>query len=287
MKNTGIFLSILAFFLLSCEEMMDVSFSSNVNKKLVVEGVFTTDTTAHQVMLSWTGDYFARDTQNMETDAVVSITDGEKTMILTENINEPGIYRTDSNVYGETGKTYTLNIKLSDSSKYSATESISPLPEIDSITQSGNYNHMEYSTEKYGYGYDIIYFGPEPEGVGDYYLWSLYINDVLYTDTIFETVFADDEFIDGNYIRDIELFFIKEEEIPGDSAVIRLEMYSISEEYYLFLIGLMLETKWRGSPWDGPPANVPSNISNGARGYFRTSDKKTATMILYKTERIN
>lgn len=287
MKKIGIFLSILSVIVISCEDILNVSFSSNSEKKLVVEGVISTDTSAHQVMLSRTGDYFERDTQNMVTDAIVSITDGEKTFLLSENINKPGIYRTDSNVYGETGKTYTLNIRLNDGTEYSAIESISPLPEIDSIEQSVNYYHMDFSTERYGYGYDIIYYGPEPEGVGDFYLWNLYINDVLYTDTIFETVFTDDEFVDGNYISGFEIFFVAEQDIPADSAVIRLEMYSISEEYYLFLIGLMLETKWRGSPWDGPPASVPSNISNGAKGYFRASDMKTATMILYKTERIN
>ena len=112
----------LSVIVLSCEEMLDVSFSSSSEIRLVVDGVITTDTTAHQVILSWTGDYFKRDPQNMETGADVSITDGDKTFILTEDIDEPGIYRTDSNVYGETGKSYTLNISLNDGTEYSATE---------------------------------------------------------------------------------------------------------------------------------------------------------------------
>lgn len=283
MKKTGFYLAVIFIILTGCEEMMDVSFSSNAERRLVVEGVFTTDTTAHQVMLSWTGDYFKRDAQNMVAGAEVSITDGENTFLLTEDAGEHGIYRTRSDVYGETGKTYTLNIRLDDGAEYSASEELYPLPEIDSIQQSENYNHLDFAREWYGYGYDIFYYGPEPEGVGNFYLWSLYINDVLYTDTIFEQVFSDDEFIDGNYIKDALLFFIKEDDVPSDSAQVRLEMYSISEEYYDFLIGLMLETMWRGSPWDGPPANVPSNINNGAKGYFRVSDKKTATLTLHKT----
>jgi hypothetical protein len=286
MTKTGFYLFILFFILAGCEEFMDVSFNSNSEGNLVVEGLLTTDTTAHQVRLSWTGDYFKRESQNMVTGVDVSINDGEEIFILTENINEPGIYRTDSNVYGETGKTYTLNIRLNDGTEYSATESIWPLPEIDSIKQSVNYNHLDFSMERYGYGYDILYYGMEPEGVGEYYSWDLYIDDVLYTDTIFETVFTDDEFVDGNYIRDFEIFFIDDDDILSDSAKVELVMYSISREYYLFLIGLMLETKWRGSPWDGPPADVPSNVSNGAKGYFRASDKKSTTMILHKTPRI-
>ncbi len=51
-------------------------------------------------------------------------------------------------------------------------------------------------------------------------------------------------------------------------------MYSISKAYYEFLSALMVETIWRGSPWDGPPANIPGNVSNGGNGFFRASDVK-------------
>jgi hypothetical protein len=284
MKYFKLFILVPAIAISACEDIMDVSFSGNGEKVLVVEGSITTDTTTHQVTLSRTGDYFDKGAQDMESGAQVTITNGEKTLWLTEA--EPGVYRTDQDVYGEIGKKYTLNIVLEDGSLYSASETISPLPEIDSIRQSDNYYHMVPPMEWFGYGYDILYYGPEPEGVGDCYLWNLYIDDILYTDTIFETVFTDDEFVDGNYIKDFDVFFVKDEDIHADSVKVSLVMYSISEEYYEFLIGLMLETKWRGSPWDGPPANVPSNISNGAKGYFRASDVKTSTTILHKLPRM-
>jgi len=63
-------------------------------------------------------------------------------------------------------------------------------------------------------------------------------------------------------------------------------MFSISGDYYDYLVGLMLETVWKGSPWDGPPANAASNISNGALGYFRASDRKTATTRINKSSQI-
>jgi hypothetical protein len=284
MKYIKLFFLIPVILISACEDIMDVSFIGNGEKVLVVEGSITTDTTAHQVILSRTGDFFDKDAQDMEEGAQVSITDGERTYWLTEA--EPGVYLTEPDVYGEIGKTYTLNIGLDDGSRYSASETISPLPEIDSIRQSDNYYHMVPPMGWFGYGYDILYYGPEPRGVGDCYLWNLYIDDILYTDTIFETAFTDDEFVDGNYIKDFEVFFVNDADIQADSVKVNLVMYSISVEYYEFLIGLMLETKWRGSPWDGPPANVPSNISNGAKGYFRASDLKTSTMILRKLPRM-
>jgi len=46
----------------------------------------------------------------------------------------------------------------------------------------------------------------------------------------------------------------------------------------------MLETVWRGTPWDGPPANVPGNINNG-QGVFRAADVKRKTRVFYAMPR--
>jgi hypothetical protein len=60
----------------------------------------------------------------------------------------------------------------------------------------------------------------------------------------------------------------------GDTSMVTLEMHSVTTGYYDFMTAMMLETVWKGSPWDGPPANVAGNVSNGAKGYFRASDVK-------------
>lgn len=215
----------------------------------------------------------------METGALVSISDGDTTYLLTEN--EPGIYQTDSTVYGRTGKTYSLKIITAKDSVYTATEKITGLPDIDSI-RAVYCKSIDFDLRKNVFGDSIYYYGYEPEGTGDYYLWNLYIDGKLQTDSIQKKVFASDEFVDGNYIKDFGLFFINEDELPSDTANIEIEMLSISKNYYNFVVGLMLETYWRGSPFDGPPANAVSNISNGALGYFRASDRKTAAITIIR-----
>ena len=42
----------------------------------------------------------------------------------------------------------------------------------------------------------------------------------------------------------------------------------------------MLETEWRGGLFDSPPANVPSNVSNGALGYFGAAGRSEYTIVI-------
>jgi len=133
----------------SCEEILSVDLRGNNIKRLTVEGMITTDTTRHRVRLSYTGDYFTQSGAGMVSDAEVTITDGEKTYVLHEE--EAGNYYTLPDAFGEVGKTYTLHIKLTDSTEYEASETLRPCVAIDSINQSQNYNSFLS-----GYGYDAI-----------------------------------------------------------------------------------------------------------------------------------
>ena len=58
-------------------------------------------------------------------------------------------------------------------------------------------------------------------------------------------------------------------------------MYGISKEQYEHNTALMLETDWGGGPFSGPPANVPSNISNGALGFFSANAVSSKSVEIY------
>ncbi len=278
----NILFGLIALSMVGCEEIMNVEFKGDGKKNLVVEGVITTDTMAHKIMLSYTGDYFKKLPRDPASGALVTVTDGESVFELNEI--QPGIYVTEPDVYGVPGKSYTLNIILPDGREYSGTEPLIYCADFDSIMQTDNYKHFGPPGSNL-YGYDLLFFGQEPASTADYYMFLLYLNDTLYTDTIFEAAFASDEYFNGSYMSELTLFYIPEADFKGDSMKVTLEMHSISEAYYDYLVGLMLETVWRGSPWDGPPANVPGNIGNEARGYFRASDIKRKTRYFYSTPR--
>jgi hypothetical protein len=268
------------FVLVSCEEIMNVDFDGDSTKNLVVDGAITTDTTQHQVVLSYTGDYFAISTQEMATGAIVFISDGTDIIPLSEL--KDGVYATAGAVAGKVGKKYTLNVILPDGREYTASDSLEACEDIDSIRQSGNYN--SYMS---GYGYDVLFYGHEPQPAGNHYMYELLINNELYTDTITEVNFASDEFVNGSFVRDYQVFRINEKDLKELTSLVTLEMYSISKKYYEFLSALMVETVWRGSPWDGPPANIPGNVSNGGTGFFRASAVKRKTRTFLQLPRAN
>jgi len=278
MKKILYHLLIAAIMLPACEETMDVKFNEEGTKKLAVEGSITTDTMSHMVVLSWSSDFFSSDPQKMASGADLSITDGEKSFKLTETV--PGIYFTEPDVYGETDKTYTLNITLPDGRKYSASDRVISLPEVDSVTVRDTTLYMGPEDGNV-HGYAIMYFGFEKPSPGDFYLWNLYINDTIFNKFYWESTFTDDKFVNGSYIHNFMVYFIENSDVRKDTNEIVLETLSISKGYYNFLLDSNLETVWRGSPWDAPPSNISSNVVDGA-GFFNASTVKRNKIILIK-----
>jgi hypothetical protein len=278
MKKIFYYLLIAASMLPACEEQMNVKFNEEGTKKIAVEGSITTDTLSHRVVLSWSSDFFSNDSAQMVSNADVRLTDGEKSFKLTEKI--PGVYFTDQNVYGETDKTYTLNITLQDGSKYSASDRINSLPEVDSVTVTDTTLYMGPEDGNV-HGYAIMYFGIEKPSPGDFYLWNLYINDTIFNKFYWESTFTDDKFVNGSYIHNFMVYFIEDSDVRKDTNEIVLETLSISKGYYNFLLDSNLETVWRGSPWDAPPSNISSNVIDGA-GFFNASTVKRNKMVLIK-----
>ena len=277
MKNRILILFLIVIIITGgCTEFIDFELNDEGYNRLVVDGLITTDTCRHVVRLSQTLSYYANEKSPPETEADVTISDGINIFPLTET--EPGIYQTEPDVYGQVGKTYTLDIVLSNEKNYSASCLLKAVPLIDSVVPSPNYFNIFYDS----YGYDLFFFGQEPQGKGDYYLWDIYINDVLYNDTLRKTRFVDDQLVDGQYIHDFDIYFIEESQFTSDTSKIRVDMLSIHKEYFNYMLFVMLETDWRGGMYDGPPANVPTNTTNGALGFFNASAISSYEFLLIK-----
>ena len=258
-----------------------MDFTGESSGSLVVEGGITTDSVAPRIVLTMSGDFFSKKPPVPVTNAIVTITDGQEIFPLYESGN--GVYNAAPGVKGIAGNTYKLSIYLGDTAYYEASQTIQPLPDMDSIRFENSSGFDMY--KGIVQGYKVLYYGTEPQGVGDYYLWLLYLNDKLYTDSLYKKVFTSDEFMDGSYLHDYKLFIIPAEDLPTDTVVVRLEMRSVSKEYYDYATGLMLETHWKGTPWDGPPANAKGNVSNDALGFFTAEDVKTISKLLIKDKK--
>ena len=64
---------------------------------------------------------------------------------------------------------------------------------------------------------------------------------------------------------------------PGSIIVAR--KYGLSDTYADYLRALVIETEWRGGPFYSAAASLPTNISNGALGFFAASAVDVDTIL--------
>jgi hypothetical protein len=268
-----LFISAIVVFA-SCTEEFDTNYEGFTTRQLVVDGGISTDTIAHEIRLTRTMDYTDTIVPVVEN-ARVSIDNGEELFPLNEE--EPGVYRTASDVYGEIGKTYTLHIELEDGTIYSGSDIIPFIEEIDSIQPLSYYHEFIEDTIN-----TILFFGQEASTPNNFYRWNLLVNDTMVTDTLGEVRIDADDWVQGVQIEYMEVyssFDLEElEDLNMYTNKFELELVSLSEPYFDFLMALMLETQWRGGPFDATPADLPTNIE-GARGFFYAVSKARSTYL--------
>lgn len=274
MKKSILYISSLILLLSSCTKEIELDLESLVDQKLVVQGWITDQQMQHEVILTLTTDYFEPGATPRATGAIITIEDGTQTFNLTET--EPGIYLTPE-FAGEVGKTYTLTIDWSDEI-YTASSTLREVAPIDNI----NLDYFD-PLEEIGFEDDPYYsvrlFSQELEGLGDAYFWRIDINDEPIRDDLDELSFVEDSFYDGSPIINVEIdiLYPEEDAVSGDTVLI--EQWNIGFDAYEIINAIKIETDWRGGLFDSPPANVPTNISNGAVGFFGTAGVSTFEVI--------
>jgi hypothetical protein len=278
MKNSSMdpitkFLFILIMVAMACTEKADFPLE-NTYVRLVVEGEINTDTAAHRVRLSRSGDALNENPGQVISDAIVTISDGNAVFNLEESNISPGIYETEPTVHGLPGKTYTLNISNVDVNddgvleEYAASSYLPLINPIDSIKVEYEEFGPEYK------GWIINLYTQEIGGGRNFYLLKAFRNGVLLTDSTYEfTNFADNTGFEGEYYNGFPVYFLnynKLDERVEAGDVITLEMDGITGEYKDFLLGFITEYEPKIPLFSGPSANIPTNIipSDKAVGFF-------------------
>ncbi len=256
MKYFNIALSVFLFLILflSCTETIDIKLDSTT-QRIAIEAVLSDEMKQHKVVITKSGDYFQNVAAEKVSGAMVTLNDGTNTFNVQEV--EPGIYQTDS-LQGEVGKTYTLNVKIEETT-YSASGTMFACPPLqDSIHIIENpWNDSEA---------DIQVSFTDPADEENYYSFIVYNNGVLVTDSLKEVSFTEDRFYNGITFENISVVGISKLNY-GDFVTIELQ--AIEKACYEYYIKIKKETQWSGGPFSGPPANINGNFSNGALGFFR------------------
>lgn len=251
----------------SCTERIEVELDDS-QVRLAVYGEISDYRKSHSVRLTKTSGYFSNTPPEGISGALVTISDGTKEIILEET--DSGMYVTNPNFAGIPGLTYTLrieNVDIDNDGREETYEASSYLPRaapIDSIK-------LSYMSNLLISGWQILLYSTDPPDSKDFYVYKVYKNSILQTDSLSEYIFRSDAFFNGKSTNGMVsqfLFDNKPNEKIQEGDLITFELNGITEEYYNFLVAVQQEISLKIPVFSGPPANVKSNFSGGAVGFF-------------------
>ncbi len=264
------FVLITALLLTSaCTEQIEMDLDSTY-ARLVVEGVITTDSINHYVLLSITSDYFSNRPSPKVQDAVLELTFEDETMQLIENETIPGRYETPYAFRGTIGTTYDLTISQLDVNQdgeeehYHASSTMAGGSELEKI-------ELKYYPTPVFPGYTVFVYLYHPIESRDWFGFKLIKNSDILTDSLYKYSVVSDEFFDTGYFPGLPAGFLSDDDPrqavhSGDTVT--LELNCIEEAYYNFISEAQLELAGNFPLFSGPPSNIVSNIDNGALGTF-------------------
>ncbi|WP_175621923.1 DUF4249 domain-containing protein [Chryseobacterium schmidteae] len=256
MKN--IFLIILSFFLVtSCEKEIDLDLEDQ-SGSIVIEGNVTDQTGPYYVKITKSVAFTQVNQYPAIENAQVVLSDNTgqtETLLYVGN----GRYRTSSFV-GQSGRTYTLKIQA-EGKEYTSTSTMPQAVSFDGLDQDSFTVGGEIS-------YTILPIFTDPAALGNRYLFSYTVNN---KSKKYFSEFSDN--VNNGMPNQRPLILPNDDgEDPDDVKVvvgdtIHVEMQCIDNNVYTFYSAL-LQLSGGGAGGGVTPSNPPSNISNGALGYF-------------------
>jgi hypothetical protein len=271
-----IILAIITLIALSCEDVIEVELNEQDTDLYAVEAKITT-TDEPFVYLTKGLPVSSEEGYQGISNALVTITDNaipSNSIVLVEDTAKAGLYLVpeEAEYIGVEGREYTITI-VTGNDELVASDVLYRVEEIDSITV---WPSLRGNKEFLG----VYTYGQETPGIGNFYKWDIYINDTLlyYAETM---SIASDEFVDGNYVNELEIFTdFHDPKIPEDRKIkygdrVRVEQTSISEFIYFYFYQLMNQSM-SGFLFSVPTANIQGNFtcSNGKEvlGLFTAND---------------
>lgn len=279
MKNISL-LAILFIFLYSCTERINITLDEQEFARIVVEGAINTDTAAHQVLLTKTGNYFDNRSPEPVTRAQVIIYNEQEEFILTETPPNSGIYLTAPEVFGRVGYEYHLRIELDEEiggvGIFEASSMIYPINELDSIALKF---HPDWGNKGF-WQLKCYVLDPPTE---DFYMFQTIVNGKMITDSINLVFVVDDVLYNGNYTNGIGVNFLDQSndfEVLNMGDTVTLRASRITKDHANFIWKVQEEISYQTPLFSGPPANVDGNISNGGFGFFGAYSSSYASAVV-------
>lgn len=237
----------------SCEKVIDVDLNDS-ESKVVVEGIITDEAGPYTVKITKSINFDQSNNFPGVSNAEVVINDdlgNVDTLVETS----AGIYQT-TNLVGQSGRTYFLNIKNADGKSFSSSCYMPLKVNLDSV---------RVDSINFGGSFAITLFPQfqDPAGIRNFYRFKLKKNN----DPINSIFLQDDQFSDG-------LVMLQPLIDPGADIkygdLVSVEMLCIDKPINLYWFSLDLNV----SEDSATPANPVSNIKGGALGYFSAQTRQ-------------
>ncbi len=258
----------MVFVMASCTERIELDLEGDL-ATLVIDARITDIDQGSKVIITKTTSYFFNQPPPMAAGARVMLSADKGSWLLKEE--SPGKYILPLDFSADHKSTYTLEVDFADEVFHAH----STMPKPVSLDSLSIRPHDWLSGR-----FDLLIHFRDPPETDNFYMWKVYRNDVLLTDSLLKVPFTDGEPFKGRYVSAPVYVLQPEDGILQSGDVYRVETYSITEEYYEFLLAMLRNQGATGGPFAGPPSNIPSNFSNGALGFFMTAAVTSAEIAI-------
>ncbi len=251
---------ILIILLSACVKEADWDALEDGPKYIVVDGILTNEYKVQYIYL-YNNKANLNDVTLPLSGADVIISNEDETYTLIEDPEEAGRYITDTIVVARFSKNYSLLIYYHDRF-YSAQAYMIPGETFPELTYTKNDDNDLYHI-------DYVASSFEAE---DPAMWEIQIDWSSvpgYEDKDPETCRKKLLFYTLPTLDVSQVFSPVVEQVNFPAGTIILERrYSLTSEHAAFVRTLLLETSWQGGVFPSDPANVTTNLSEGAIGFF-------------------
>ena len=291
-KNFWILL-LMVFGLFSCREDIVIDLEEG-NPLVGVEGSFTDEYKRHEVILSYTADFYNADAIRMVSGAKVAVTDGVDTIPYLEQEDQPGHYLTDS-VAGKKNTFYRLMVSVPDVGEpdgyrhlYAESYMNDNIEAVDSLVLKplDMFHGVPLKDTIYAL-YPYFQSLHDPSIV---YMIHRFEDGVPHSDTLTRAMAIPMAGYAGYYVNGPEFLVSNMEIAVGmlrsskmhDGEAIRIDFLSIPLDYMTFVYSLSFSMG--SNPMMGPPTNVMTNIqpAGEAVGWFYAASVVSAETVYHK-----
>ncbi len=260
MKKTLFILSIMALFLGACKEKINIEIP-DAEPLLVVEGEVTTELDSSYVRLTLSSNYYSADPYPIVSNATVTVN------------NVPFVYNSASKRYqpapgfiGTINTAYNLSIVYNNKT-YTANTFLEPMFRVDSIFQTWKGPELGGAIPA-GWALSYAAFDARPQVKYTYFTSGVYSDSIQSDSFNTDKITFDNSLTPVNEPYSFELPFSRFESGRVFLAIFR----SIDKNMFNFINAYNNSNPNIPGPFQSPPANLPTNITNGAVGYFAAYD---------------